>query len=281
MSFANIEQSANLGEPVQLFQFLYGPADSDVYCYTDAEQDIVWSGRTYKAVPIERSSVTASGTTDKSTLTVETEKDSEIAELFRVYPPSYTVRLIVFQGHLNDPAGEFLVFWSGKVLSCNFENSISAKLTCEPASVSMQRVGLRRSYQYMCPHVLYGDQCRANKAAHTFGATVQSVAGRFVTLVGLLDLPLLFEGGLAEWTTVDGRKEFRTILSQGVSTDGKSVLLLSGTAHTLEPGGVLLASRGCEHTMASCQNVFGNILNYGGQPYIPTKNPMGRSTPFL
>ena len=35
---------------------------------------------------------------------------------------------------------------------------------------------------------------------------------------------------------------------------------------------------GCDHTHGTCKNKFNNIVNYGGQPYIPILNPFGGSS---
>lgn len=35
---------------------------------------------------------------------------------------------------------------------------------------------------------------------------------------------------------------------------------------------------GCDHIRLTCKNKFGNLDNYGGFDWIPTKNPMGGSS---
>lgn len=280
MSFEDFETSVDRGEPINLYQFTYGAGTNAKHCYTDAEQDYPFLGRTFLATPIDRGDINSSGTTDKSSLIVEMPQTEAVPELFRVYPPSYTVGLIIWQGHVGDLAKDFKVAWSGIVLSCTREGAAKAKLTCEPLSVSMQRIGLRRSYQYMCPHVLYGNQCRANKAAATVIAPAGAVAGRYVTLGTLLTNQEHFAGGIVEWVNQNDQPEYRTILSVDTAA-GKTRLLLGGTPVGLFNGTELQISKGCAHNTDACSTVHNNILNYGGQPYIPTKNPLGRSTPFL
>jgi hypothetical protein len=43
--------------------------------------------------------------------------------------------------------------------------------------------------------------------------------------------------------------------------------LAAGTTVTLFPG--------CDHTLATCSGKFSNTANYGGFPFMPTKNPFG------
>jgi hypothetical protein len=241
--------------------------------YTDAEQEIVLDNITYAPIPIMRDPISASGTLDKSRLSLRMKRDVEFAELFRVYPPTQPVVLIILQGHLSDPddPDEFLVCWTGRVLSVGREGD-ECVVSCEPISSSLRRPGLRRHYQLGCPHVLYGDQCRANKAAATTAGVVASISGTYVTLNpgwnGLFSASDFIEGTM-EWTVESGI-ERRKILSISGNT-----LLLSGLIRDLLVGGGVSTVLGCNHQTSHCSGLHNNILNFGGCPWIPTKNPIG------
>jgi hypothetical protein len=184
MAFEDFEASRELGDPVQLFFFKFGPGLGDYYAYTDHTEEVVYSGVTYAPIPIERDNVDANGTLDKSTIKISLDVATDLAEIFRVYPPAYVVNLIIRQGHLGDPDEEYLVIWAGRVVASHREGG-QAMLDGEPISTSMRRPGLRRNYQYGCPLVLYsvGDgQCNADKASKTLSATVASLSGATVTL---------------------------------------------------------------------------------------------------
>jgi len=281
MNFDDLEGSADLGEPINLYKFSYGPEPEDCYNYTDAEQPLVFEGEVYYPRIIRRGDIHASGSTDKSTLEISLPNTDPVAEFFRVYPPSYPVVVFIWQGH--GLGGEFMLQWSGKVLSCSREGALEANLTCEPASVSMQRIGLRRHYQYMCPHALYSQgygQCNADKEAATIAVYAESVSGRNVLLGALLSNPSHYGGGIVEWVNLSGLTEYRTVLSVA-EVEGKTQLTLSGIAREFPVGVAASLSKGCAHNMSACINIHNNIFNFGGQPYIPTKNPLGRNTPFL
>ena len=47
------------------------------------------------------------------------------------------------------------------------------------------------------------------------------------------------------------------------------------TPALLAVGRVLATYPGCDGTWNTCINKFNNWKNYGGQPWIPIKNPMG------
>lgn len=281
MTFAASESSRSGGQPVSLFLFRYGPGVADYYAYTDHEEDIIFDDglgdgpKTYAAIPIQHSKITSSGNLDKSSLTVGFVEDADITDLFRSHPPSGIVTLIIRQGHVSDPDNQFLVKWSGRVLGFGIDGqSNETNLTCEPIATSLKRNGLRRHYQYACPHALYGDQCKANKAAASHTAVVLGKAGSVITLsptwisAGLRDR---FLGGSAEYLLPDGRKEYRTI----IKVEASGAITLAVAPDGLDVGESVTMVLGCRHIMEDCSTLHNNIQNFGGCPWIPTKNPIG------
>lgn len=286
-----LESSRDKGAPVELYYFRHGSDASAFYAYSDIEQDVTYAGDTYNRLKIKRGSVVASGSLDKSRMLVVVPSSSEIAELFRVYPPGRVVTLVIRNGHATDPDGEFPVVWVGRVLQAsrgNQENS-DVELTCEPANTSMRRSGLRRNYQLSCPHVLYAvgeGLCNADRAAATVEAPLLSKSNSSLTFApgwnGAFS-PLKFIGGIVSWTTT-ALTEQRTILRVG--EDNR--LHLTGPTPGLEVDDVVSIALGCNHQHSDCQFLHvsvdeenpegGNILNYGGQASIPLESPISTAS---
>jgi hypothetical protein len=280
MSFATFEGSRALGDPVQLFFFKYGPDLGDYYAYTDANDEITLSGVTYAPVAIDRDNIDTNGTLDRASIKINCDIGSEIAEVFRVYPPAYVVSLIIRQGHIGDPDSEFLVIWAGRIVAAQRDDG-EAVLSGEPISTSMRRPGLRRHYQFGCPHALYSvgeGLCNADKASKTLSATVASVAGATVTLTAGWNgafAAAKFLGGLLEWVNLSGLTDRRTILRVSGNT-----LSLSGIPKDVAGGDTVSVVLGCNHIAyaedgGDCQPLHDNIVNYGGDRWIPLKNPIG------
>jgi hypothetical protein len=244
---------------------------AQVFAYTDTERAITVAGQLFSPKPIRCGNMNASGKLDKSMLEVRMPRDVPLAELFRVYPPSQPITLVIRQGHLTDEDSEFLAVWAGRVLSMARDGN-EAVFACEPLSSSLRRTGLRRHYQIGCPHVLYGDSCKANKTAATRNTTVSSISNNNVTLPtgwnGAFAVEK-FTGGAMEWTTPEGTKEIRTILSVS-----GNVLRMSGFLRGLTNGYAVKVVLGCNHKTSDCRDLHNSILNYGGCPTIPVKNPM-------
>lgn len=274
MAFWPFESSRSRGRPVELYLFRYDALPTAYYAYTTAENPVSHDDIVYTPVPISRGAVSAAGTLDKVTLEVTTPQNVDLASLFRAYPPSQVVTLEIRQGHVDDPGTEFVVLWSGRVLGCSRESN-QAKFACEPISTALRRSGLRRHYQFGCPHALYGSQCRANRIAATFTRTVVTAQGALVSLNdgwASPHTPAKFIGGMLRWTREDGIGETRTILR--LSDDGNT-LTCGGVLRGLTSGMSADVTLGCNHQMDDCLNLHNNIQNFGGQPWIPFKNPIG------
>jgi uncharacterized phage protein (TIGR02218 family) len=136
----------------------------------------------------------------------------------------------------------------------------------------LQRTGLRRLYQRHCPHVLYGGLCRASAVTHRVQGTVSGTSGTTVTVPAAAGVPAgHFSGGYATWSA-GGITEKRMIVSHA----GESLTLASAPPG-LAVGATVMLYPGCDHTLATCEAKFANSANFGGFPFIPTKNPFGGS----
>ncbi len=279
MTFATTEESEYAGEPVQLFEFRYGEDEGAVFLYTDCEDPLEVSGKRYKPIPVSRANIVSNGTFDKTTMEVRLSGETDIGLLYKGYPPAFVVTLTVYTGHLNDM--NFIVVWSG-IVRGGGPAGREIVLTCEPISASMKRNGLRRCYQYGCPLVLYGLQCNADKTYATVEAVVASLTSQTVTLTagwnGAFDVSK-FIAGTVEWTNDSGNLEIRTV--NKVNGD---VLSLKGVTRGLHVGQTMRAILGCNHQESDCvdlhkEKITGvpNIVNFGGDPWIPTDNPTGKS----
>lgn len=285
MSFIERESSPDRGAPIELYEFRYGPDIEHAYRYTNARMPISdgpGPGGPFLPIPIKRDPIKQNGKMEKTSINVRVPVTTDISELFLPYPPAQVVRLRLWQRHLTDGDHQDLVTWTGRVISSARERN-EAVLTCDNSILSLKRQGLRRLWQHGCPYLLYspkmpdGSGCGADKASFT----------RSVTVVGLnpdgsIQFPAdwnapypvkNFKGGTIEWTSPLGR-EYRTIIDTG-----DSWIKVGGFIRGVEADTEVQVSLGCGHDMPSCKDIFDNINNYGGQPWIPFKNPI-KQHPF-
>lgn len=287
MTFSAYETSIAQGGVIQLFRFVYGTGDGEYLAYTSHTEAVtVDHGGSvgeieYQPVPINRDRIVSNGTLDKSAIAIGMDIGTDLAEFFRVYPPSSVTVLYIYEGHHDDPDGEFVVVWAGRIISAIREGD-ELKLSGEPISTQMKRPGLRRHYQYGCPLVLYGPQCQADKASKTVTATVASVAGTVITLGSGWNGSISadkFVRGTIEWTPSGETPRIRTILR----VSGND-LTVSGIVPDLAASDSVDVVAGCNHRAfaadgGDCEGLHDNLPSYGGHPWIPTKNVISKN-PF-
>lgn len=266
MPYNTIELSADQSRPIELYTFTRGGTN---WRYTSSDEDYVLSGITYKSAVIERSGLEQGSEMNRSALTLTTQRDLAVAILYQAGPPSDVITLIVQQVHYGDT--ETRLLWTGRIISVTTWDAGKAKIQLEPVYTSLRRNGLRRLYQKSCPHVLYGPQCSIAQQSFRATGNCVSVSGTTVVVNEASAFAAnWFAGGYLEWQNSGGLYEKRFI----ESSSGSSLVC------TVQPIG-LTAGRpvsiyyGCDHLIATCQSKFGNQLNFGGMPYIPTINPFG------
>lgn len=271
MSFDQFEKSDYLGTPIEIYDFTYGPGEGDILRYTNFSRDYTLDNKVYTAIPISREAYKSSGKVDKTSLTIKVPENVELGAMFTDYPPTQPVTVIARTAHLLDgTTPQFLVFWSGRMLSVAKEGNETA-FTCDSTILSLKRPGLKRNYQYGCPLVLYSNRCAANRAAAQRDSKVVSITNGVVGLLGGWNqgTPYAqFTNGMISWKGAHGT-EFRTI--RNVSADG--AIQFIGPPRDLVVDTPVSLFLGCNHLVDDCHNVHHNINNYGGHPWIPTKNP--------
>jgi len=208
MTWAAMENSAAQGQPVLLFDFLLGGTH---YRYTTADRSITYLTNSYAPAPISRSNIVNGPELRQATLQVKAPRDFPVALLYQQAPPAADVMLTIFSLHYSDPDGQGVIEWTGRVLSVSWQES-EAVLSCEPIVTGILTTGLRRRWQRLCPHVLYGTSCTASAPAFAVPATIDTAAsgGTVLTSSTFTSAPSL-AGGYLEWDTGNGYLERRSI----------------------------------------------------------------------
>lgn len=275
MTFAAREQHRLNGRPFFLYTFRFGSRPEDEIRYTNLVSTYDHDEKDYLSRAVEHSNITLTGNTDKTALTIRLPESDSLGALLENEPPSDIMVVTIRQVHVGDD--DVKVAWSGRLVGHAFDKA-HLVLTCEPLHASLRRNGLTRDYQYPCPLVLYGPQCRADKEAATIVRPVLAVNGPLVTLASDWEesgRKNKYVGGVAEWTDPSGRRSRRAIIRRN-----DDELTLSGLATGLAVDDELTLVLGCDHTMDDCRNLHANILNFGGQPEIPLVNPVGITNNF-
>jgi uncharacterized phage protein (TIGR02218 family) len=264
MAYNTNEIGAQTGKPVELYEFRRGP---DYYRYTSADVSITWNSKVYEAVVMSRDAIEATAEVARNPIKITCGQTLGIVQLFLYGPPSDVVTLTVYRLHRGDT--EAATIWMGRILNVGWSGS-QAIVHCESVYSSIKRTGLRRMYQKQCPHVLYSNACGVNSAAARFTTTVLGVSGTTITLDGMVYSENYFAGGYLEWEFATGKFERRAIQSSTTTS-----VTVSTQVFNLAAGATVRVYPGCDHVLSTCDSKFSNAANFGGFPWIPTKNPFG------
>lgn len=276
MTFSAYESSVQSGDRAELYVFY---TNSQAWRFTSGDVEVNYGGFIYEPANILRSEPEDSAEINKGGLEIAVARDNPVALLYQAYPPGSVVGVTVLKGHRQDPSQEYIGFWTGRILGCRWEG-VKGVLLAESASVSKQRIGLRRKYQPGCPHDLYGTNpngCGVLRSAYQLTATVSAVDGADITFTsGVGDNgDGYYNGGYIQWSVGSEYSEFRMIEQQV-----GNVLSVTFAPSTLLAGAVVSIFPGCNRTLAECTTKFGNYLNYGGWPWMPAVLPFNGNNVF-
>ncbi len=278
MAYNEIEISEYDNQPIELYAFTRGGRN---WYYTSYDQDINFNSVTYLSTPLRRGNIEATADLGKNTMKVSLSRRAAFVEQFIASSPTDNVELVITRLHFGDI--ETAVIWRGRVTNVRFnEDGNQAEVTCQPLFTALRRPGLRRVYQATCPHVLYNAPCNVVQNSFGISGTLSTVNGNIVQS-GAFSVNInpdfndtWFVGGIITYD--NGLALDRRFIVGHDNSTGTLTLNLpfSGVA----AGVAVIAYPGCDHAVATCKNKFSNLNNYGGFPFIPSKNPMDGTSIF-
>lgn len=273
---------------------------------TSSSEPETFGGRTYAPIPMKISAITSSDQADdvKVDITVPV-LGNEVAALFFPRQTEQTVYVRIHIASYDDveigEIGGAMIAFYGRVSEIKRKGD-DLVLTCVPRISDLERPGLRRRFSLECPHQLFGKRCRASKAFATTSCSIQKgSANRFLInantlLPGTLfssqrrDLrPLRYEDFIGTEMTVFG-KRFRVYPSAATITPASIALLNCSVGYDgpeleeMVDANKDAANRiygeitmNCGRSLDFCHLIHENTPNFGGCPWIPQDNPVGRS----
>jgi uncharacterized phage protein (TIGR02218 family) len=258
MAYQDYEDSVDEGKPVELHDLL--AATGEHWRYTTASETVTYQSYDYEPEVIDRSDLELGRNHEVNAVQVKFGRSNDFANQFISAPVEGIVTDTIYRGH----EGEWVTFWHGTMVSIRFDKNAVATARFEPRTSSLPRVGTRRRNQRLCDHALYSSGCRANDAAYMKSGTVSVVDGVTVTAA-------VFATEADGWW-VAGKLSFGTA-KRLIKAHAGSVVTLDRSISDLDVGSAFDVYPGCDHSPTTCDTKFGNKLNYGGNEFLPTKNP--------
>jgi uncharacterized phage protein (TIGR02218 family) len=265
MTFDAQETSRESGSVLELYEFVLG---LETFRFTSFQRDVTWSGLNYTATTISRSKTGASIEDVAGQVTITTTIDNPVAEKFIPNVPGSVGSVRILRAHINDPAEESVLSFEGFIANVTLDGELEAKILCNPNTKIFDRAAPRFTFMGLCNHILYDARCKVDISLFDFTGLVSAVSGNDITVNGASGLGAdFFVGGFARFPA-GSTDDARMILAQS----GDTMTLLLPFAETILGSDIDLFA-GCDHSLAICESKFANVINYGGFPFVPRKNP--------
>lgn len=269
MSYYDIETSEEGGSAIKLFRFIIG---GKTFLFNDSADP--WthaaSGDTYEPLTITHTELTSTDEDNKARVKFELAYNDKFVKDLSNWTNDTVNVVNVSSVHLTDTGQNIALLWSGRLIERKRINH-RFQLSAEPLTTTLERSALRAKYTRVCRHTLYQMGCNVNKDIYKKTATVTSVTANIIVVnLGNGVANDYYTGGYMQ---IPGTKSGRHIIAQ----TGNNVTI-SAAFNDLKAGQSVDVYPGCDHVRTTCKDKFNNILNYGGLPYIPSKNPFGGSS---
>jgi uncharacterized phage protein (TIGR02218 family) len=244
---------------------------SQHWLYTTDDRPVIYQGQTYLVAPgMKRNSIVLTQELEKAALQITVPYSLPLLDMYRPMAPMQKVTVRVFR--LQSGAVNANIIWNGVLTDIQDQDEHTVVLNCAGGLSTLTTNGLRRKWQKSCPLALYGSgpgQCNLDMESKRTDGVITTASGTSIKASAFAGQPDgWFTGGFVRWQ-MGGATEFRFV----VNHIGDTLELLTPCAITT--GQAIAAYPGCDHTIAGGCTKLNNIANYGGQPYIPLKNPMG------
>lgn len=281
MSYDSIEASPAEGRPYYLYQFVEG---SELWRFTGRATDWISTGGdgsqiTWQAAAVAHGDVVQTSDLERGRLELTWPLSHPFARRFLAPLGDDPVTLTILRGH-EQVLGETVAHWKGRIVGAEVEE---ARIVLQAESIfsTLRRSGMRAKYQRLCRHALYARGCGLDLALYWQTGTAAAVAGTAVTIPEAAAYAEgWFRGGVLRFGSVLG---FVTDQDGPVLTLARPIPQLAAAlaAPALDPetGAPLPVpvdlAPGCDLRAATCAAKFGNLVNFGGFPAIPGRNPFG------
>lgn len=255
----------------ELYRFSEQDAPT-VWRYTSGDEEVTYLGETYAPASIGRSEIAARNDLARANLDIEVPLTNPAGLRWLSDNGENIVSLTIFE---RSTVGTFSTAWKGRLVAV-IPGMQSITLKFESIFTSLRRPGLRARYQRSCRYALYGRGCTLDAEDFATDGECTALVGPVATVAAADAQPDgYYTGGMLR--SPDGVLSFIIAHTGAALTLQRVSYSLLVAAEDGFPFDVKIYP-GCDHSRATCNSKFDNLLNYGGFDFIPQKNPMGGSS---
>lgn len=291
MRTCSVELEADIAEECTTLAHLLRitRTDGTIVRLTDANDDLVVGGQTYFADPSFTTSAVftsaSMSTSQNVTLTMPMTTGAVEEADVRAKRFAAAQAEIFIVNYANTTHGVMALFNGtfGSIKLCD-KHCISVEIVPAGSALGAKAFG-GEVYQSTCRNSLGDGDCQVDLTAARVAFTVDTVDGAVFTASELTaNDDEHFTQGFIEWLTGDN-EGLKSMVAQSVQATG-TVKLVAATANPIKVGDTGYAYPGCDKLPQTCFEKFDNIVNFDGEPHVPSSDiiqasPVGYLRPAL
>jgi uncharacterized phage protein (TIGR02218 family) len=280
VSYVGQDESVEAGRPIELYLFRNNTIITQQFAYTTAPREQVHNNVTYVPRALTRTDVAvdqAEPGSDRDVKITLPESDPLVNPRWINTIPPGKDEITIFRRHASDSLNppETITYWKGFIDSVSFVGGGQATIRAVSEAGLLRRMIPKRTYRGLCGHVLFDGGCKVIRSNFEFDITVTAIStdGQLVTFNSAETISGqaadYFVGGELQKPSGDRRMVLAYTDLGGNS--GRATILLP--FFDVKIGDRMKLTAGCDHSITTCRLKFSNEINFGGFPWVPTRNP--------
>jgi uncharacterized phage protein (TIGR02218 family) len=240
--------------------------------FTDAVEAVVYDGDTYRAdVSFTSSAIFQNASLQSAqTVTVTSVMDDlgfvEADLRQRKYDEA---RVDIFIVNYEDPSQGVIQKFRGLIneIKLTDKGRVEFEVLTDGATNAGGDVAFEK-YSATCRASLGDARCNVDIEALKVAITVDAVSGQVVGASEITQAENFWVGGFIKWATGNNTGVTNPIVSSNLATN--SVTLAGQPLQEVQVGDTAFLYPGCDKTLATCKNVYNNVVNMRAEPFVPS-----------
>lgn len=248
--------------------------DGVILRFTDASTDLVVGGDTYSCDPGFTTSAvfTSASATMGQNLTLTMPMSAAALTEADVRSKRYT-RAEVSLSVVNyaDTTHGTMALFSGNFGSIRLTDKKALSIEVVPQGASLGSAVLGSEvYASTCRNSLGDSRCQVDLDAISLEFVVDNTSGlSFVALELTTEADEWFTQGFVEWTAGDNAG-LKSMVAKSVQST-QTITLVQAPPNPIQDGDEGTLVPGCDKLPVTCHTKFANILNFNGEPHVPSE----------
>lgn len=263
--FTTADTSVHDSAPIECYKLI---GELKTYRYTNNNEEVTVNGEVYEPLSgITRTAIETSSLLDSNqTIDILVPITSEVAVTYNFLKMPLLLDVEVRSVHRGtDFDTDWKLGWQGQSVNFGVSGTMATISTQSLIQAALSRQLNQVLFQTSCNHEVYDEMCTKDPADFTTTSTIINIKDNVLKVVAT------------------GRANHELIIGKLVNTrTGEERVIVENIGQVVTVGypfiDIVLGDTvdliiGCDNLYTTCDDVFSNLLNFGGFMFLPATNP--------